>query len=750
RSLLPDYVLGPEHPPSPDYVLEQAPLFLDYVPEAEYPEYLVPSDVETPIKDQPLPDNASPTALSPGYIAKSDLEEDPEEDPKEDPADYPADRGDDDDDESSDDDDDVEEDGEEEEHLALADSSVVPIDDQVSSAEDIEAFETDESAATPPPPSAYHTTSRMSIRTRTPIHFPSEAKIPSPPLPLPSPPTTSLTYAEAPLGYRAAEIWLRAASPLTHHPSKIPSLPLLLPYTTHKDDLLEADMPLWKRAHFTTPTSRFEVGESSSAAAARHTRHTFAHIVDYGFIDTMDASICGAESRVMTADIQDGRALLRAHVSILRRERRYFSFMASSYECEAIIARHALSHSKSRIQAIDAQIRALQRDIDVLQRHRIRDEDRLAAHIQHDHGRFIDLVRAIEAGPRDGLEDAGSSLALMCDKMFPEEADEIEKYAGDLPDMIHESCAPIFTDYKRTGHSSRDYRSQPVVASDNQRAQMANQRVLPCFECGAQSHFKNNCSNLRNKNQEKKMEMKAEDKSKEKRLEDVPIVRDFPEVFPEDLPVLFVKKNDRSFRMYIDYRELNKLTVKNCYLLSRINDLFDQLQRPSVYSNIDMRSGYHQLRVREEDIPKTAFKTRYGHYEFQVMLFGLTNAPAVFMDLMNRVCKPYLDKFVIVFIDDILIYSKSKQEYEEHLKFILELLTKEELYAKFSKCELWFPKVQFLGHVIDSKGIHVDPAKIESIKDWASPKSPTKIRYFLVLPVIIEESLKDSRRSLNQ
>ncbi|GKF45496.1 putative reverse transcriptase domain-containing protein, partial [Tanacetum coccineum] len=165
-----------------------------------------------------------------------------------------------------------------------------------------------------------------------------------------------------------------------------------------------------------------------------------------------------------------------------------------------------------------------------------------------------------------------------------------------------------------------------------------------------------------------------------------------------------------------------------------IDDLFDQLQGSSIYSKIDLRSCYHQLRVREEDISKTAFRTRYGHYEFQVILFGLTNAPAVFMDLMNRVCKPYLDKFVIVFIDDdILIYSKNKQEHEEHLKQILELLKKEELYAKFSKYEFWISKVQFLGHVIDSEGIHMDPAKIEAIKDWTSPKSPTEIRQFLGL-----------------
>ncbi|GJT30124.1 putative reverse transcriptase domain-containing protein [Tanacetum coccineum] len=166
--------------------------------------------------------------------------------------------------------------------------------------------------------------------------------------------------------------------------------------------------------------------------------------------------------------------------------------------------------------------------------------------------------------------------------------------------------------------------------------------------------------------------------------------------------------------MCIDYQELNKLTVKNRYPLPRIDDLFDQLQGSSVYSKIDLRSGYHQLRVREEDIPKTAFRTRYGHYEFQVMSFGLTNAPAVFMDLMNRVCKPYLDKFVIVFIDDILIYSKNKQEHEEHLKLILELLKKEELYAKFSKCEFWIPKVQFLGHVIDSQENYNDPLILET------------------------------------
>ncbi|GJX73382.1 putative reverse transcriptase domain-containing protein [Tanacetum coccineum] len=309
-----------------------------------------------------------------------------------------------------------------------------------------------------------------------------------------------------------------------------------------------------------------------------------------------------------------------------------------------------------------------------------------------------------------------SELALLCVRMFPEEADKIERGTGNINN------------------------------NNNQKGTGSGQKPT-CFECGAQGHFKKECPRMKNNkgnrgNQAgndrapaklypptRQVEFQidlvpgaapvarapyrlAPSEMKElseqlKELSDKGFIR--PSSSPWGAPVLFVKKKDGSFRMCIDYRELNKLTVKNRYPLPRIDDLFDQLQGSSVYSKIDLRSGYHQLRVREEDIPKTAFRTRYGHYEFQVMPFGLTNAPAVFMDLMNR------------------------KEHEEHLKLILELLKKEELYAKFSKCEFWIPKVQFLGHVIDSEGIHVDPAKIESIKDWTSPKSPTEIRQFLGL-----------------
>ncbi|KAI3751218.1 hypothetical protein L2E82_22266 [Cichorium intybus] len=289
---------------------------------------------------------------------------------------------------------------------------------------------------------------------------------------------------------------------------------------------------------------------------------------------------------------------------------------------------------------------------------------------------------------------------------------------------------------------------------------------------------------------------------RKKAVEDVPVVQEFPDVFPEDLPgiplerqvefridlvpgaapiakapyrlappemqelstqlqelldkgfirpssspwgapILFVKKKDGSHRMCIDYRELNKLTVKNRYPLPRIDDLFDQLQGASWFSKIDIRSRYHQMRVKEEDIPKTAFRTRYGHYEFVVMPFGLTNAPAAFMDLMNRVCRPMLDKSVIVFIDDILIYSKTREEHENHLREILEVLRREKLYAKFSKCEFWLREVQFLGHVVNQKGILVDPAKIEAVMKWEVPRTPTEIRSFLGLAGYYRRFIQD-------
>ncbi|KAL4323589.1 hypothetical protein GQ457_11G020340 [Hibiscus cannabinus] len=206
-----------------------------------------------------------------------------------------------------------------------------------------------------------------------------------------------------------------------------------------------------------------------------------------------------------------------------------------------------------------------------------------------------------------------------------------------------------------------------------------------------------------------------------------------PSVSPWGAPVLFVKKKDGSMRLCIDYRQLNKVTIKNKYPLPRIDDLFDQFRGARVFSKIDLRSGYYQLKVTEADISKTAFRMRYGHFEFLVMPFGLTNAPAAFMDLMNRIFQPYLYQFVVVFIDDILVYSKSDEEHDYHLRVVLQTLRDKRLFAKFSKCEFWLPKVTFLGHVVTAEGIRVDPQKIQAVLEWYPPKNVQEVRSFLGL-----------------
>ena len=193
------------------------------------------------------------------------------------------------------------------------------------------------------------------------------------------------------------------------------------------------------------------------------------------------------------------------------------------------------------------------------------------------------------------------------------------------------------------------------------------------------------------------------------------------------------KNKDGSLRLCIDYRQLNRATIRNKYPLPRIDDLFDQLHGSQVYFKIDLRSGYHQLKVRENDVSKATFRTRYGHYEFLVMPFGLTNALAAFMDLMNKVFSPYLDKFVIVFIDDILVYSGSPEEHAEHLQTVLQILRERQLYAKFSNCQFWLDKVAFLCHVISAESISMDPQKIEAIVNWKPPTNVSEVRSFLGL-----------------
>jgi hypothetical protein len=220
-----------------------------------------------------------------------------------------------------------------------------------------------------------------------------------------------------------------------------------------------------------------------------------------------------------------------------------------------------------------------------------------------------------------------------------------------------------------------------------------------------------------------------------KELLDLGLIR--PSVSPWGAPVIFIRKKDGSWRLCIDYRQLNKATIKNQYPLPRIDDLFDQMKGATVFSKIDLRSRYHQLRIKEDDIPKTAFKTRFGHYEFTVLPFGLTNAPGVFMSLMNGVFREYLDKFVQVFIDDILIYSRTTEEHDEHLRLVLQCLREHKLYGKLSKCSFYQSRIHYLGHVISGEGIAVDPAKVEAIMEWPAPTNVTEVRSFMGLARIL-------------
>jgi hypothetical protein len=216
-----------------------------------------------------------------------------------------------------------------------------------------------------------------------------------------------------------------------------------------------------------------------------------------------------------------------------------------------------------------------------------------------------------------------------------------------------------------------------------------------------------------------------------------------PSSSPWGAPVLFVKKKDGTQQMCMDYRSLNEVTIKNKYPLPRIENLFDQMKGASVFSKIDLRSGYHQLKIWESDIPKTTFHTRYGLYECTVLSFGLTNALAYFMYLMNKVLMEYLDKFVVVFIDDILIFSKMEEEHQKNLRIVLEKIRSNQLYAKFSKCEFWLAEVTFLRHVISIGGVSVDPSKVKDMLNWVPLTNASEIRSFLGLAGYYRRFIKD-------
>ena len=216
-----------------------------------------------------------------------------------------------------------------------------------------------------------------------------------------------------------------------------------------------------------------------------------------------------------------------------------------------------------------------------------------------------------------------------------------------------------------------------------------------------------------------------------------------PSSSPWAAPILLVKKKDGSMQMCVDYRSLNQVTIKNKYPMPRIDELFDQLNGAKYFSKIDLRSGYHQVRIREQDVPKTAFRTRCGHFEFLVMPFGLTNAPATFMTLMDRILHPFLGKFVVVFLDDILIYSKSKREHLEHLRAVFELLRKNKLFGKESKCDFFAEQIHYLGHIVSAEGTRMDPEKVDAILRWPEPKNLEELQIFLGMSGFYRQYVKD-------
>nr|GEY64904.1 putative reverse transcriptase domain-containing protein [Tanacetum cinerariifolium] len=530
-----------------------------------------------------------------------------------------------------------------------------------------------------------------------------------------SPPSPVLSPAPPPspirsLGYRAAMILLRAEAASTYHSPPLPppfilsptrsdapssGTPLLLPISAStsspplqppsascREDRPEVTLPPQKKLGITLGLG-YEVGESSSAAAARPVGVLRA---DYGFVSMMDREIMRDPVREVDYEITDSwdeivEALQGALVSTdteLGGYMREFETRVRQDTDEIYIRMPPKRTSISKTPAMNQ----------VAIRKFVADSATAALEAQA-------ATMANTSNPNRNIGPTGTPEILRVSSLMP-------KYGAEHRETPGSFCR------RRTFNNNNKYRNTNTNNCYNNYQPQQNRRQ-EAVKAYAATLAENNSFNV-----VIGMDWLSKHHAKilcDKKVFHIPIDgetliiqdRGFirPSTLPWGAPVLFVKKKAESFRMCIDYQELNKLTIKNRYPLPRIDDLFDQLQGSNVYSKIDLRSGYHQLRVRDEDIHTTAFRTRYGHYEFQVMPFGLTIAPAVFMDLINRVCKPYLDKFIIVFIDDILIYSRNEEEHANHLRIILELLRKE----KF-------------------QGLHIDPAKVKAIKNWETPTTP--------------------------
>nr|GEW51991.1 reverse transcriptase domain-containing protein [Tanacetum cinerariifolium] len=725
----PDYVLGPEEPEqaplSPEYVPgpeepEQAPpspVYLPYVPKLVYPEYMPPEDDVFLAEEQPLPVAATPTADSLGYIPefdpKGDPEEDDEEDPEKDPADYPA------------------------------DSTVValPAVDHVPSEE-----------VTKPLP-----------------------QIPSPPLPIPSPPLNSPTHIEIPKSCLPLQKRLRFAF---HTPSQEVGKSSAVGAARQDEPAIARD-----DTYSLVKEEIYGFVDRVDVTPGR----LMSKELDYGITDTWD-ELVGANEEIAPTTLHGVNQRVIDLSTIV--EDRPHCRLAVMIEREARMAREAWglsmdasNNSHSDVMSLNSTLVAQHALILDLQAADRRRQGVIKELLAADHKRHVGNAKAQEKVYALGKAGANPNNNVVTGTLILN-----NHYASILFDTS------VDRSFVSIAFSSRIIIT-PTALNHDYNVELADGRIvgLNTIIRGCTLNFLNHpfkidlipielgsfdvingmdwlakyhviiiCA-------EKIVHIpfgdeilivranitatKYEDKSKKKQLEDLPVVQEFPKVFLEDLPgtsgattgtyrqrlhkTKFLTLGSSSPVCQKErwvFLELNKMTVKNRYPLPRIDDLFDQFQWLSVYSKIDLRSGYHQLRVREEDILMTAFRTRYGHYDFQVMPFGLTNAPTVFMDLMNRVCKPYLDKFVIVFIDDILIYSKSKKEHEGYLRQILNLLKKEELYSKFPKKERVPLRVRALVMAI---GLDL-PKQI--LKDQTEARKPENIKNEDVGGMLIENA----------
>nr|GEU72900.1 retrotransposon protein, putative, Ty3-gypsy subclass [Tanacetum cinerariifolium] len=714
----------------------------DYVPGPMYPEYIPLEDEHVLLaEEQPLPLVVSPTVESPEYVVELDPEEDLEEyedeETEDGPVDYPIDGGDDGDDDddgdsSGDDaDDEEEEEEDEEEHLALADSAIViNTDDLVSLPEGTEPVERLLAMPTPSPspltslspPSAGERLARLAS-TQALINAVTAA-IPSPP-PLHIPPPIDrrddILEIEMPprkreVGCGIRDTWVDPAktvpeiAPMTVREVSTRAIELAELYEHDTQDLYalledayDSRSCISQRTQHQLHKTRFQMQQTEIAELRETDRRRQAQMVE-------TLRVMGDMRREM-GDMQAELLALRIMAPVTRQGPNVPPNNANpnnmTLETEGVVGLTRWIEKMESVFQINGNAIENQGEIKKLE---------------------IELWKLkVKGDDVSAYTKRFQELTLICTKFVANETEKIDKYVRELPDNIYGSVKA----------------SKPKTLDET----IEENPKGNCFECGAPGHFKRDCPKLKNKDGGNANAQgwvyavrNAERKKNASRDPDtnvVTIIQAFPKVFPEDLPglpparpvefqiglipgaapvaqapyrlapfemkdlskqlqelfdkgfirpssspwgapVFFVKNKDGSFKMCIDYQELNKLTVKNRYPLLRIDDLFDQLQGSSIYSKIYLKSGYHQLRVQEQDIPKTEFKTQYGHYEFQVMPFGMTNA--------------LVDKFVIVFIDDILIYSKDKKEQEEHLKAILELLKKEKLYARFSKCKFWIPK----------------------------------------------------------